>query len=75
MSLERNTISKISAEAKQKRAIAAFAIRIAKEKNDQLYKKSTKFKKLWQSTAAAIERKYRPEAKVRYLESKKRAKK
>jgi len=67
---EVNSFSKISAGAKKSRGIAAKAVSIAKAKDDQLYKKSQKYKGLWKKATAAIIQKYRSRATKEYLDAK-----
>lgn len=67
--MQQNSYSKISKEAKKSRGINAAAFRIAKEKDDLLYKKSVKFKGLWQKVNEQIAVKYKSLARQRFLES------
>lgn len=52
----------ISRKSKLARLVGAEAVRIAKEKNDPLYKKLLKYKKMWKLVKEKIVRKYRGQA-------------
>jgi len=63
------TMQSRSRESKINAAVAAISISIAKKKQDPLYPKLIKFKKLWKSTKDQIVQKYGPMAHQKWVEN------
>lgn len=63
MGLQRSILS-ISRETKFKRIVGAFAIQIAKAKNDPLYRKLIRFRRAWKRTNKMLQSKYRGPAQL-----------
>ena len=59
-----NSMTKVTRQAKLNRSIGAEAFKMAKENNDVLYKKATKYKKLWKTFVQKIQDKYKARAKA-----------
>jgi len=65
--MQQTSIVKRTRESKIAAGSASLAMKMAKDNNDQLYKKSQKFKKLFLSAKKAVMSKYGSRARAEYI--------
>ena len=65
--MNQTTITKRTREAKINAGSASYAMKMARDNNDQLWKKANKFKKLFMNAKKAIMTKYGSRARQEYV--------
>jgi hypothetical protein len=61
------TMVKRTREAKKNAAVSVIAMRLAKDKDDVIWKKASKFKKLFVAAKEAINKKYGQRASIEWM--------
>jgi ribosomal protein S17 len=62
---KRTTITRVTRDTKIKKAIGQLAVQLAKQQDDPLYKKMSKYKKKWKKYKEMIQKKYGPRVRVK----------